>query len=110
MGSAVEAGVSRDTADPTRGQCKDCERVEAPAGLPACAGATLLVRAEALPEHGEAPAGLARGRSCGLKPLSMWKPLRAIFRFRHQDAQTPPSPRVGEGGRGDAEQPRGAAT
>jgi hypothetical protein len=46
MGSAVEAGVSRDTADPTRGQCKDCERVEAPAGLPACAGATLLVRAD----------------------------------------------------------------
>jgi hypothetical protein len=29
------------------------------------------------------------------------KPLRAIFRFRHQDAQTPPSPLVGEGGRGD---------
>ena len=46
MGSAAEAGVSRDTADPTRGQCKDCERVEAPAGLPACAGATLLVRAD----------------------------------------------------------------
>ena len=68
---------------------------------PACAGATLLVRAEALPEHGEAPAGLARGRSCGLKPLSMWKPLRTIVRFRHQDAQTPPSPRVGEGGGGD---------
>jgi len=30
------------------------------------------------------------------------KPLRAIARFSHQDAQTPPSPRVGEGGRGDA--------
>ncbi len=29
------------------------------------------------------------------------KPLRAIFRFRHQDAQPPPSPLVGEGGRGD---------
>ena len=43
---------------------------------PACTGATLRVRAEAL-EHGEAPAGLARGRSCGLKPfLSTWKPLR----------------------------------
>jgi len=25
------------------------------------------------------------------------KPLRAIYRFRHQDAQTPPSPLVGEG-------------
>ena len=36
---------------------------------PACAGATLLVRAEALPEHGEAPAGLARGRSCGLMEI-----------------------------------------
>ena len=60
------------------------------------------VRAEALPKCVEAPAGLARGRGCGLKPsLSMWKPLRVIFRFRHQDAQTPPSPRVGEGGRGD---------
>jgi hypothetical protein len=29
------------------------------------------------------------------------KPLRAISRFSHQDAQPPPSPRVGEGGRGD---------
>ena len=29
------------------------------------------------------------------------KPLRNISRFRHQDAQTPPSPLVGEGGRGD---------
>jgi hypothetical protein len=28
------------------------------------------------------------------------KPLRAIFCFRRQDAQTPPSPLVGEGGRG----------
>ena len=28
------------------------------------------------------------------------KPLRVIFRSRHQDAQNPPSPRVGEGGRG----------
>ena len=37
------------------------------------------------------------------------KPLRAISHFSRQDAQTPPSPRVGEGGRGDAEQPRAAA-
>jgi hypothetical protein len=60
------------------------------------------VRAEALPKCVEAPAGLARVCGCGLKPsLSAWKPLRVIFRFRHQDAQTPPSPRVGEGGRGD---------
>jgi len=44
---------------------------------PACAGATLRVRAEALPERVEAPAGLAHRRSCGLKPsLSAWKPLR----------------------------------
>jgi hypothetical protein len=35
---------------------------------PACAGATLRVRAEAI-EHGEAPAGLARGRSCGLMEI-----------------------------------------
>ena len=34
------------------------------------------------------------------------KPLRAIARFSHQDAQTPPSPRVGEGGRGDEGQRR----
>ena len=34
------------------------------------------------------------------------KPLRAIYRFRHQDAQTPPSPLVGEGGRGDEGQRR----
>jgi hypothetical protein len=92
-------------------------------GAPSCP-----VRAEALPEHGEAPAGLARGRSCGLKPslsagkplrgwrdvarcglkpsLSAGKPLRAISRFSHQDAQPPPSPLVGEGGRGDEGQRR----
>jgi hypothetical protein len=35
-----------------------------------------------------------RGRFLG-------KPRRAIFRFGQQDAQTPPSPLVGEGGRGD---------
>jgi hypothetical protein len=29
-----------------------------------------------------------------------WKPLRVIFRSRHQDVQNPPSPLVGEGGRG----------
>jgi hypothetical protein len=34
------------------------------------------------------------------------KPLRAIFRFSHQDAQAPPSPRVGEGGWGDEGQKR----
>jgi hypothetical protein len=34
------------------------------------------------------------------------KPLRAIFRFSHQDAQAPPSPRVGEGGWGDEGQRR----
>ena len=33
-------------------------------------------------------------------------PLCAISRFRQQDAQTPPSPRVGEGGRGDEGQKR----
>ena len=39
----------------------------------------------------------ARPRRGGL----VGKPRRAISRFRHQDAQPPPSPRVGEGGRGD---------
>jgi hypothetical protein len=34
------------------------------------------------------------------------KPLRAISHFSHQDAQTPPSPLVGEGGRGDEGQRR----
>jgi len=34
------------------------------------------------------------------------KPLHAISRFIHQNAQTPPSPRVGEGGRGDEGQQR----
>jgi hypothetical protein len=34
------------------------------------------------------------------------KPLRAIFRFRRQDIQTPPSPLVGKGGRGDEGQKR----
>jgi hypothetical protein len=29
------------------------------------------------------------------------KPLRAIYRFSHQNAQPPPSPLVGEGGRGN---------
>ena len=41
---------------------------------------------------------------CGrrLTGAGFWgKPLRAISRFSHQDAQPPPSPRVGEGGRGD---------
>ena len=40
-----------------------------------------------------------RGRFLG-------KPLRAISRFRHQNAQTPPSPLVGEGGWGDEGQRR----
>jgi len=37
------------------------------------------------------------------------KPLRAISRFRHQDAQTPPSPTRGEGGRGMRGKRRGNA-
>ncbi len=81
--------ASRATRQPPPGVnvSEDCERVEAPAGLPACAGATLLVRAEALPERVEAPAGLpparARRCSCGLKPsLSAWKPLRGCLPAR----------------------------
>jgi hypothetical protein len=45
-----------------------------------------------------------RGRLARMQPYGggfFGKPLRAISRFRHQNAQTPPSPRVGEGGRGD---------
>jgi len=34
------------------------------------------------------------------------KPLRSFARFGLQDAQIPPSPRVGEGGRGDAHRGR----
>jgi hypothetical protein len=34
------------------------------------------------------------------------KPLYTISRFSHQNAQTPPSPRVGEGGWGDEGQRR----
>jgi len=45
-------------------------------------------------EPGKAGCMSHRGRFFG-------KPLRTISRFRHQDAQTPPSPLVGEGGRGD---------
>jgi hypothetical protein len=35
-----------------------------------------------------------------------WKPLHSFSRFGLQDAQTPPSPLVGEGGRGDEGQKR----
>jgi hypothetical protein len=41
--------------------------------------------------------------SCGhlcVQQQVFWKPLRAISRFSHQNAPTPPSPRVGEGSRG----------
>ena len=44
--------------------------------------------------RGLARAVAHRGRFFG-------KPLRAISRFSHQDAQPPPSPLVGEGGWGD---------
>jgi hypothetical protein len=45
----------------------------------------------------------------GTSPSQGWvfgEPPRAILRFRHQDAPTPPSPLVGEGGRGDEGQTR----
>ncbi len=80
--------ASRATRQPPPGVnvSEDCERVEAPAGLPACAGATLLVRAEALPERVEAPAGLPacagypaelltsglRRRGCSLAGVGFW--------------------------------------
>jgi hypothetical protein len=50
-------------------------------------------------EPGKAGCMSHRGRFFG-------KPLRTISCFRHQDAQTPPSPLVGEGGRGDEGQKR----
>jgi hypothetical protein len=43
--------------------------------------------------------GVHRGRCFG-------KPLRAISRFSHQDAPTPPSPRAGKGGWGDVHRGR----
>jgi hypothetical protein len=63
-------------------------------GAPGCAGVPRMVRGRPRPQQRCAPSQAYRGRFLG-------KPLRAIFRFRHQDAQPPPSPRVGEGGRGD---------
>jgi hypothetical protein len=52
--------------------------------------------------------GCAPSWKRGQCPLQGWvfKPLRAIFRFSHQDAQKPPSPLVGEGGWGDEGQKR----
>jgi hypothetical protein len=64
------------------------------------------------------PSPVSGIRTPKLPLLSLWeegdahkgrcfgKPLRAISRFRHQDAQTPPSPLVGEGGWGDEGQRR----
>jgi hypothetical protein len=56
---------------------------------PACTGATLRVRAEAL-EHGEAPAGLARGRSCGLMEIEN------LFRYTALAVGLKPSASQGE--------------
>jgi hypothetical protein len=52
--------------------------------------------------------GVPRRGSAGSVPYrgGFLKPLRAIFRFSHQDAQKPPSPLVGEGGWGDEGQKR----
>jgi len=60
-------------------------------GSPAPAGA----RSEAL--QGRLQSLLRRARA-GRRVVEC---LRTIARFRHQDVHTPPSPRVGEGGRGD---------
>jgi len=57
-----------------------------PCSIPASRGEARL--------RGLARAVAHRGRFFG-------KPLRAISRFSHQDAQPPPSPLVGEGGWGD---------
>jgi hypothetical protein len=42
-----------------------------------------------------------RGALTAYRGRFLGKPRRAISRFSHQDAPTPPSPLVGEGGRGD---------
>jgi len=61
------------------------------------------VKLSSSPLVGEEGGGDAyRGRFFG-------KPLCAIFRFRHQDASHPPSPLVGEGGRGMRGKRRGNA-
>jgi hypothetical protein len=58
------------------------------------------MRGQTRPTSPFAPCG-RRGRGDAHRGRCFGKPLRAISRFRHQDAQPPPSPRVGEGGRGD---------
>jgi len=45
--------------------------------------------------------GADRARGATHRGRFFGKPLRAISRFSHQGAQTPPSPLVGEGGWGD---------
>jgi hypothetical protein len=52
-----------------------------------------MLRIPLLPLWEKGAGNAYRGRFLG-------KPLRAISRFRHQDAQNPPSPLMGEGGRG----------
>jgi len=53
------------------------------------------------------PAGFRRqGKRRSHRGRFFGNPLRAISRFRHQNAQNPPSPLVGEGGWGDEGQRR----
>ena len=50
---------------------------------------------------------VGRPRFQGVTPYRIFgKPRRVICPFRHQDAQPPPSPTRGEGGRGDEGQKR----
>ena len=61
-----------------------------------------------VPARDAGPTG-GKGRGCCAQDIPagvFGKPLRAIFRFRRQDIQTPPSPLVGKGGRGDEGQKR----
>jgi hypothetical protein len=70
-------------------------------------GAAAL-RPLAVPARDARPTG-GKGRGCCAQDIPagvFGKPLRAIFRFRRQDIQTPPSPLVGKGGRGDEGQKR----
>ena len=65
----------------------------------------LLFQASGRPNSPFSPCG-RRSAGGGLQERVFEKPLCAIFRFRHQDTQTPPFPLVGEGGWGDEGQTR----
>ena len=71
------------------------ERFLAPSGL------ALLMWSIRKPNSPPSPARGRKGVGGSLRGRCFGKPLRAISRFSHQNAQTPPSPLMGDGGRGD---------